>query len=384
MTTAAQFSKIKKGLFLLSFLLFTQYFWSQQNVSISDVQSTPDPSSVLDISSTSKGLLIPRMTSIQRMAIVNPSNALMVFDTDSSCILFYQSAVNSWYSMCDYTQGPVGPQGDPGVHVDMANVDVNGDLIVTLSDGTIINAGYIVGSDGATGPAGPQGPAGTDGVDGADGAPGPQGPQGDQGPIGLTGPAGPQGPQGLTGADGADGAPGPQGPQGDQGPAGPQGPAGADGATGPAGPQGPAGPNNVAKYFAEGTTDAQISASANFPNGFTLMPEMSITFTPINNSVLMYFTAAGTYTTNNFDNHSVWFEVRVNGVSVKEWDTNCGSVWNLWDIGINTTLTVNAGVPNTIEIWWDAMAASNPATTINNLAATATYFNRSLSILDAP
>ena len=152
MTSAIQFPKIKRALFLLSFLLFTQYFWSQQNVSISDVQSTPDPSSVLDISSTSKGLLIPRMTSIQRMAIVNPSNALMVFDTDSSCILFYQSAVNSWYSMCDYTQGPVGPQGDPGVHVDMANVDGNGDLIVTLSDGTVINAGYVVGSDGATGP----------------------------------------------------------------------------------------------------------------------------------------------------------------------------------------------------------------------------------------
>ena len=180
MTTAVQFSKIKRGLFLLSFLLFSHYFWSQQNVSISDVQSTPDPSSVLDISSTSKGLLIPRMTSIQRMAIVNPSNALMVFDTDSSCILFYQSAVNSWYSMCDYTQGPVGPQGDPGVHVDMANVDGNGDLIVTLSDGTVINAGYVVGSDGATGPAGPQGPAGADGADGADGA---TGPQGDQGPM---------------------------------------------------------------------------------------------------------------------------------------------------------------------------------------------------------
>ena len=117
-------------------------------MSISDTPTSPDPSSVLDISSTSKGLLIPRMTSTQRLAIVNPSNALMVFDTDSSCILFYKSSVSQWYSMCDYTQGPVGPQGDPGVHVDMANVDGNGDLIVTLSDGTVINAGYVVGSDG--------------------------------------------------------------------------------------------------------------------------------------------------------------------------------------------------------------------------------------------
>ena len=38
---------------------------AQQNVSISDVNgATPDASSVLDVNSTSKGLLIPRLTTI--------------------------------------------------------------------------------------------------------------------------------------------------------------------------------------------------------------------------------------------------------------------------------------------------------------------------------
>ena len=126
------------------------------------------------------------MTSVQRLAIVNPTNALMVFDTDSSCILFYQSAISDWYSMCDYTQGPVGPQGDPGTYVNSALVDSNGDLIVTLSDGTTINAGYVVG---ATGDVGPQGPPGIDGSPGLDGADGDQGPVGDQGQLGDQGPA---------------------------------------------------------------------------------------------------------------------------------------------------------------------------------------------------
>ena len=158
MTSSINFYKFK-GVFLFVICFFSSiHISAQQNVSISDNQAVPDPSSVLDVSSTTKGLLIPRMTSVQRLAIVNPTNALMVFDTDSSCILFYQSSVSDWYSMCDYTQGPVGPQGDPGIHVDNSVVNGLGDLIVTLSDGTIINAGHVVGSSGING---------TNGIDGA-------------------------------------------------------------------------------------------------------------------------------------------------------------------------------------------------------------------------
>ena len=88
---------LSKGISLILFFTFNvQYFSAQQNVSISDSPSSPDPSSVLDVSSTTRGLLIPRMTSVERLAIVNPTNALMVFDTDSSCILFYQSAISDW------------------------------------------------------------------------------------------------------------------------------------------------------------------------------------------------------------------------------------------------------------------------------------------------
>ena len=190
MSSSFKFFNVKVVSFFILIFFHFAYVTAQQNVSISDNQAVPDPSSVLDVSSTTKGLLIPRMSSVQRLAIVNPTNALMVFDTDSSCILFYQSSVSDWYSMCDYTQGPVGPQGDPGTYVNSALVDSNGDLIVTLSDGTTINAGYVVG---ATGDVGPQGPPGIDGSPGLDGADGDQGPVGDQG---AQGPVGDQGAQG--------------------------------------------------------------------------------------------------------------------------------------------------------------------------------------------
>lgn len=51
--------------------------------------------------------------------------------------------------------GPQGPQGDPGVSVVNAAVESNpGSLLITLSDGTVIDAGNVLG------PQGPQGEPG--------------------------------------------------------------------------------------------------------------------------------------------------------------------------------------------------------------------------------
>lgn len=74
-------------------------------VAISEAQvgfntPTPDPSSVVDVSSTNKGFLIPRMTSAQRaaMSIASPAptQGLMVFDTDVNRIYFWDGSVTAW------------------------------------------------------------------------------------------------------------------------------------------------------------------------------------------------------------------------------------------------------------------------------------------------
>ncbi|MCK7589766.1 tail fiber protein [Subsaxibacter sp. CAU 1640] len=44
--------------------------------------STPDNSSVLDISSSDKGILIPRLSAIERLSITSPAEGLMVYQTD--------------------------------------------------------------------------------------------------------------------------------------------------------------------------------------------------------------------------------------------------------------------------------------------------------------
>jgi len=158
-------------------------------------------------------------------------------------------------------QGPIGLTGAAGTNgvdgISVSNSNVIGDsLFITLSNGQVLNAGYVKGPQGiqgltgATGATGTQGPIGLTGATGATGAQGPiglTGATGPQGPIGLTGPAGATGATGLTGATGATGltgatgAQGPIGLTGATGATGPQGPIGLTGATGPIGLTGPAG-----------------------------------------------------------------------------------------------------------------------------------------------
>ncbi len=55
----------------------------------------PDASAKLDITSTTQGFLPPRMTAVQRGAIVSPVAGLIVYDTDSSAHFGYTGSV--WY-----------------------------------------------------------------------------------------------------------------------------------------------------------------------------------------------------------------------------------------------------------------------------------------------
>jgi hypothetical protein len=53
-------------------------------VAVNTDLSAPDNSAMLDVKSTSKGMLVPRMTAAQRDAISNPANGLLIFCTDNN------------------------------------------------------------------------------------------------------------------------------------------------------------------------------------------------------------------------------------------------------------------------------------------------------------
>ncbi len=221
---------------------------AQNNVGIGT--TTPNPNAILEMQSTTQGVLVPRMTTAQRLAIASPTEGLMVYDITVDCFFFYETTSATWKNLCSSATGPAGPAGPQGP----------------------------AGPAGATGPAGPAGAAGATGPAGATGAAGP------------AGPIGPAGPAGAAGATGATGPAGPIGPVGATGAAGPAGPAGATGATGPAGPTGPQGPSGVIqKYHVYGTAGRLAVAST----VATAQPGLTQTFTLASPATVMVWATIG-------------------------------------------------------------------------------------------
>jgi hypothetical protein len=135
------------------FLLSALVIHAQDNVGIGT--TTPNSTAKLDITANDKGVLVPRLTTAQRLAIPGPANGLLVYDTNFNCFYFYSTASSAWTSLCSAgatgATGPTGPTGATGI-------------------GTSGPTGNIgpTGATGATGPAGgptgPTGPIGTIGL----------------------------------------------------------------------------------------------------------------------------------------------------------------------------------------------------------------------------
>lgn len=65
-----------------------------QALSINTTSAVGDSSAILDVSSSTKGLLIPRMTSVQKNAIVRPATGLLIYQTDGSSGFYYYNGAN--------------------------------------------------------------------------------------------------------------------------------------------------------------------------------------------------------------------------------------------------------------------------------------------------
>jgi hypothetical protein len=61
--------------------------------------SAPVPSAILEVISTSRGFLAPRMTESQRNAISFPANALLIYNTDDSEFNYYDGSGSSWVAI---------------------------------------------------------------------------------------------------------------------------------------------------------------------------------------------------------------------------------------------------------------------------------------------
>ena len=90
-------------------LVYTLQSFGQGGVAINDNGALPDASAMIDITSTTSGMLIPRMTEVERNAIVTPAQSLLIYQTDLDTGFYYYKG-SQWVPFCTATSSsePVG------------------------------------------------------------------------------------------------------------------------------------------------------------------------------------------------------------------------------------------------------------------------------------
>ncbi len=81
---------MKKTLLIIIACLMLSMSYASAQIAINT--DAPDASAALDITArnNNRGLLIPQMTTVQKLAIANPAPGLLVYDTDYNCISQYK------------------------------------------------------------------------------------------------------------------------------------------------------------------------------------------------------------------------------------------------------------------------------------------------------
>ncbi len=93
---------------VLAFFLFSNLFTNAQNVAITDDASyNAHASAMLDVHSESKGILVPRLTTAQRISILTPATGLLVYDTDENQFFYFNGT--AWVKFMDsFVTGAAG------------------------------------------------------------------------------------------------------------------------------------------------------------------------------------------------------------------------------------------------------------------------------------
>jgi hypothetical protein len=87
---------MKKTTGLLICILLLHYSATAQSFAINTDGTAAHASAILDVKSTAKGLLIPRMTKTERNSIITPATGLMIFQTGPDSIGFHYYSGSTW------------------------------------------------------------------------------------------------------------------------------------------------------------------------------------------------------------------------------------------------------------------------------------------------
>ncbi|MES2775780.1 MAG: hypothetical protein V4722_16520 [Bacteroidota bacterium] len=92
---------MKKIAVLVAFIFCIHLLNVKSNAQVGIGTNAPNGKSVLDIRSTTKGVLFPKMTTQQRNAITEVPDGLHIFNTDERCLNVFDSVFQIWNCYCD-------------------------------------------------------------------------------------------------------------------------------------------------------------------------------------------------------------------------------------------------------------------------------------------
>ena len=88
--------------------------------------TTPDASAALEIESTTKGFLPPRMDTAARNAIDSPVAGLVIYNTTAACVQFFNGAL--WFDTCTKTT-----EGPPNSNLTVSNITYQGVSVINAT-----------------------------------------------------------------------------------------------------------------------------------------------------------------------------------------------------------------------------------------------------------
>jgi hypothetical protein len=141
-------SKMKKIILAAAMLFAINSITTAQNVGMGT--NTPNASALLDVTATNKGVLIPRVTNAQMIAITTPADGLLIYNTDSAAFAYRTATAWVFIKGNSTASNDWSTQGNAGTNAATHFIGTTDDMDLVFKRNNL-RAGLINESDGNTG-----------------------------------------------------------------------------------------------------------------------------------------------------------------------------------------------------------------------------------------